>query len=126
LLANQPLPVPPIATPVPTAVPIADPVPILFPRDDGPHHRLTEWWYYPGHLTSSAGRHFGFEAVIFRAERGDVPVPWASHLALTDETDGRFLYGQRSALGPETDRSPRSADGTPTGFDLRVASAPLD
>ena len=87
VLANPPLPVPPIATAAPTPVAIADPVPILFPRDDGPHHRLTEWWYYTGHLATADGRHFGFEAVVFRAERGDVPVTWASHLALTDETD---------------------------------------
>ena len=30
--------------------PAADPVPIVLPRDDGPHDRLTEWWYYTGHL----------------------------------------------------------------------------
>jgi putative drug exporter of the RND superfamily len=34
-----------VATPRP-----ADPVPIILPRDDAPHDRLTEWWYYTGHL----------------------------------------------------------------------------
>jgi len=120
ILANPTFPVtaPPTATP-PAARP-ADPVAIELPRDDGPHDRLTEWWYYTGHLVAADGRLFGFEAVIFRAERGAVPVTWASHLALTDETAGRFLYAQRTQVGPAADRSPRDAAGTPTGFDLAV------
>ena len=67
-----------------------DPVPIDFPEDDAPHDRLTEWWYYTGHLRDDAGGRYGFEFVIFRAERGGLPVSWASHLALTDETAGAF------------------------------------
>ena len=120
ILANPPLvlTVPPTARP--TAAPPADPIPISLPRDDGPHSRLTEWWYYTGHLTAADGRRFGFEAVIFRAERGDIPATWASHLALTDESGGRFLYAQRSEIGSAADRSPRNAAGTPTGFDLGV------
>jgi predicted secreted hydrolase len=120
ILANPPLayPSPPVATPPPTRP--ADPIPIVLPRDDGPHDRLTEWWYYTGHLTATDGRRFGFEAVVFRAERGSVPAAWASHLALTDEQGGRFLYAQRSEVGAQVDRSPRDADGAPTGFDLQV------
>jgi len=120
ILANAPLvlTVPPTAPPA--TAPPPDPIAISLPRDDGPHGRLTEWWYYTGHLAAADGRHFGFEAVIFRAERGDVPVTWASHLALTDEAGGRFLYAQRSEIGPAADRSPRDAVGNPTGFDLAV------
>jgi predicted secreted hydrolase len=104
ILANAPivLPVPPRPTPRPSLPP--DPQPIVFPRDDGPHDRLTEWWYYTGHLASQDGGRFGFEAVIFRAERGDVPVTWASHLALTDEVAGTFTYAQRAAIGPQVSR----------------------
>ncbi len=98
--------------------PCVGPQPIVFPRDDGPHDRLTEWWYYTGHLVSDAGRRFGFEYVVFRAERGAFPVSWASHLALTDEQGRRFLYGQRSEIGPQVDASPHGADGSPTGFNL--------
>lgn len=121
ILANPPLdypsPVAPTARPeVPT-----DPIPVQLPRDDGPHDRLTEWWYYTGHLEAADGRRFGFEAVIFRAERGSVPPSWAAHLALTDEAAERFAYAQRSEIGPQVDRSPREATGTPTGFDLQVA-----
>ena len=121
ILANPPLefPVPPSPTPAPSRP--ADPVAIDLPRDDGPHDRLTEWWYDTGHLVAADGRHFGFEAVIFRAERGDVPVTWASHLAVTDESGNRFLYAQRSEIGPQADRSPRDVTGAPTGFDLAIA-----
>jgi predicted secreted hydrolase len=124
ILANEPLDFP--SPPIPTTAPSrpADPIPVVLPRDDGPHDRLTEWWYYTGHLRAGAGgtaRKFGFEAVIFRAERGGVPVAWASHLALTDESGQRFTYAQRSEIGPQVDRSPRGADGEPTGFDLQIA-----
>ena len=101
----------------------SDPQPLVFPRDDGPHDRLTEWWYYTGHLVSDAGRRFGFEYVVFRAERGAFPVSWASHLALTDEQGRRFLYGQRSEIGPQVDASPHGADGSPTGFNLALTGS---
>ena len=120
ILANPPLTFPsPAATAGPTPRP-PDPIPLAFPRDDGPHDRLTEWWYYTGHLQTTSGRRFGFEAVIFRAERSTVPTAWASHLALTDEQNGEFFYAQRSEIGPQVDRSPNVA-GIPTGFDLQVA-----
>ena len=62
---------------------------------------MTEWWYYTGHLHDDAGGRWGFEFVIFRAERGGFPVTWASHLALTDEIAGTFTYDQRSEIGPQ-------------------------
>lgn len=120
ILANPTLPPMILATPAPAVPRAPDPLPIAFPRDDGPHDRLTEWWYTTGHLERADGRRFGFEAVVFRAERGGVPVTWASHLALTDEEDGRFLYAQRAAAGANVDQSPRDPGGAPTGFTLRL------
>ena len=122
ILANAPAPhpvVPPPSGPTPVA---GDPQPVQLPADDRPHDRLTEWWYYTGHLASDDGRRFGFEFVVFRAERGGFPVSWASHLALTDETGGTFHYAQRSEIGPGADvrpANPGSAfafaiDGSPT------------
>ncbi len=110
--AQRPLPTPP---PKPSPVIVADPQPVEFPRDDAPHQRMTEWWYYTGHLRAEVGGEWGFEYVIFRAERGRFPVTWASHLAITDETGGRFTYAQRNEIGPQVDRSP--ADG----FDFSLA-----
>jgi RND superfamily putative drug exporter len=115
LLANEPAPTPRLVTPAPTASRLPDPQPVVLPRDEAPHDRLTEWWYYTGHLRESGGaRKFGFEFVIFRAERGAFPVTWASHLALTDETAGLFYYDQRSEIGPQVDL--RATDG----FDLSI------
>ena len=125
ILANQPISFP--SPPSPTAAPprAPDPIAINLPRDDGPHDRLTEWWYYTGHLHAADGRKFGFEAVVFRAERGSVPPAWAAHLALTQEPVGllqgpAFYYAQRSEIGPQVDHSPRSPTGAPTGFDLQI------
>jgi predicted secreted hydrolase len=105
ILANPPLvPIaPPTATPGPSRAP--DPIPISLPRDDAPHDRLTEWWYYTGHLADELGGRWGFEFVIFRAERGGFPVTWASHLAFTDETEGTFVYDQLTAIGSRAARS---------------------
>ena len=105
LLANEPAAQRPVPLPTPTVGRAPDPQPVVLPRDDGTHDRLTEWWYYTGHLSADDGRSFGFEYVIFRAERGAFPVAWASHLAVTDEDGDRFLYDQRSEIGPQVDLS---------------------
>ena len=92
------------ATAAPSGTPIpADPQPVALPADDAPHDRLTEWWYYTGHLRDETGGRWGFEFVVFRAERGDFPVTWASHVALTDETGQAFHYAQRAEIGPQVD-----------------------
>jgi predicted secreted hydrolase len=124
ILANPTAPRPSVGAATPAPVAVADPLPVVLPRDDGPHDRLTEWWYYTGHLAGTADdgstRRLGFEYVIFRAERGAFPTTWASHLAITDETGDRFVYGQRLEVGDQVDRLPRGADGDPTGFDLAL------
>jgi predicted secreted hydrolase len=120
ILANPVPSAPSVAPRTPPPAAVADPLPVVLPRDDGPHDRLTEWWYYTGHLRADDGGRYGFEFVIFRAERGLFPTSWVSHLAVTDETGKRFLYSQRLEVGPSVDRSPRSGDGIPTGFDLSL------
>ena len=103
-------------TPAPTGAPYVkpsprpvanDPVAISFPRDDAPHDRLTEWWYVTGHLQSADGRRFGYEFVIFRAQRGEFPVTWASHIAVTKYVSpgqtGGFSYDERSEVGAQVD-----------------------
>jgi predicted secreted hydrolase len=115
VLANDPLPTAAPPSPPPEPSPTTDPRPVDLPLDEAPHGRLSEWWYYTGHLRSGDGARFGFEFVVFRAERGIFPPVWASHLALTDESGERFLYVQRSEVGPQVDRS--QADG---GFDLSI------
>ena len=121
ILANPTAPRPSIAPPAAPPARPADPRPVVLPRDDGPHDRLTEWWYYTGHLQDAAGARFGFEFVVFRAERGRFPTSWVSHLAVTDEGGDRFMYSQRLEIGTQVDRSARGPDGQPSGFDLSVA-----
>jgi predicted secreted hydrolase len=123
ILANPTPPRPHLGTPTPAPTLVPDPLAVILPRDDGPHDRLTEWWYDTGHLRDTDGHTYGFEYVIFRAERGAFPTSWASHLAVTDETGQRFVYSQRLEVGSQVDRSPRSADGAPTGFDLSLSGA---
>lgn len=124
ILANPPVPRP-VVTPEPTASPRPpDPQPVELPRDDGPHDRLTEWWYYTGHLDDAEGGTWGFEYVVFRAERGGFPVAWASHLALTDETGGRFHYAERAEVGPQVDvRALAPATGPAPAFAFAIRGA---
>jgi predicted secreted hydrolase len=114
LLANEPAPSPRLPTPAPIESRPPDPQPVVLPRDEAPHDRLTEWWYYTGHLQVPGGPKYGFEFVIFRAERGSFPVTWASHLAMTNETAELFYYDQRSEIGPQVDQ------GAMEGFDLAI------
>ncbi len=120
ILANPPAQAPIEVEPTEPPLAVADPLPVELPKDDAPHDRLTEWWYYTGHLRDEDGGRYGFEYVIFRAERGSLPVSWASHLALTDETGERFLYAQRAEIGPQVNVAPDGAAGfglAITGFD---------
>ena len=111
VLSNAPAAHPTSPPASPAAAPPADPQPVEFPPDEGVHDRLTEWWYFTGHLHPAAvgpapAPTYGFEFVIFRAERGDFPVTWASHLAITDESGNSFTYEQRSEIGPQVDLRP--------------------
>ena len=130
LLANSPAPT---GAPYekPTARPsVVDPIAIELPRDDAPHDRLTEWWYVTGHLSTLDGtREFGYEAVIFRATRGQFPVTWASHIAITEKPRaghaGSFTYDQRSEVGPQVDVTPIMSRPVIAGFAITGAN-PLD
>ncbi len=123
LLANAPAAHPQVPRPSATPAAAPDPQPLVFPRDDGPHDRLTEWWYYTGHLRTATGATYGFEDVIFRAERGAFQVTWASHVAVTDEQGHRFLYDQRSEVGPQVDAA-QSVSSGPYGFFLAISGTP--
>ena len=126
LLANEPASHP-MVTDAPAASRLPDPQPVVLPRDDGAHDRLTEWWYYTGHLADATGSHWGFELVVFRAERGDFAVSWASHLALTDEGGNAFHYAQRSEIGPQVDVTSAAAAATgPAASPVSGAASAFD
>jgi predicted secreted hydrolase len=128
ILANVPASLRPVPLATAGRPAAADPVAVQLPLDDGAHQRLTEWWYYTGHLRDLAtGDRFGFEYVIFRAERGGFPITWAAHLAITDETGNAFHYAQRSVVGRAVDRLANSPGATPgAGFSLSLGPDPTD
>ena len=76
-----------------------------FPRDHFEHPDFrTEWWYYTGNLTDSAGKRFGFELVFFRQgvhRDGDGKSSWdvrdlyLAHAAVTDADGRKFWYEER-------------------------------
>ena len=76
------------------------------PRDDGPHDRLTEWWYYTGHLrdaragaaTASSTSSSGPSGATSRSPGRRT---WRS----PTRPAARFLYAQRAEIGPQVDRS---------------------
>ena len=96
-----------------TDPPRAAPQPVAFPRDEAPHDDLTEWWYYTGHLFADDGARYGFEFVVFQVVRGEYPVVYVAHMAVTDGPRDRFWHDQRVQLGSQIGRD--------DGFDLDVS-----
>jgi predicted secreted hydrolase len=82
---------------------------VELPRDLYAHaNAQTEWWYYTGHMQTSAGRRFGFELVFFKRRTdldrfGVVPLRlianplYLAHFAVTDESRKRFRYEHRKS-----------------------------
>jgi len=109
ILANPPAAhgTPPPAPSVPVAP--DDPQPVVLPRDDGPHQRLTEWWYYTGHLETESGRRYGYQVTFFRfglrdrqKHLKDKPLftdLYMAHFALSDMRAKKFLFRERISRG---------------------------
>ena len=101
---------------------------MVLPRDDGPHDRLTEWWYYTGHLRDATGDRFGFEFVVFRAERGALPdvLGVAPRASPTRPATGSCTTSG-SEVGPQVDRWRRRGGRRATlGRRLRPRAAGVD
>ena len=72
-----------------------------FPRDHGSHPKFrTEWWYYTGHISTKAGKTFGFEVTFFRNSENQpstnslwqVDQLYLAHFALTDDQEKKFYH----------------------------------
>jgi predicted secreted hydrolase len=83
-----------------------------FPQDHFSHPEFkTEWWYYSGHLQSQTQdkRSFGYQLTFFRTaltkETKQQKSKWSirdlyfAHLAITDESRGRFEYLEKISRG---------------------------
>ncbi|MGZ6388486.1 MAG: lipocalin family protein [Ktedonobacterales bacterium] len=105
---------PRVSSTPPTQAPLP---PVRFPQDEAPHHDLTEWWYYTGHLhgTDAQGhaRTYGFELTFFQTLRGGFSPYYAAHYAVSDITGGGFHYDQRAAFEPASVIPP---EGSANGF----------
>ncbi len=69
-----------------------------FPRDHGSHPDFKiEWWYITGHLYSTSGDRFGFQATFFRlAGEGDADSQiHMAHMAVSDPKSGAFYHEER-------------------------------
>jgi predicted secreted hydrolase len=79
-----------------------------FPRAHASHPDYAiEWWYLTGHLHTTGGRRFGYQATFFRSALkpparqsgsafGDSQL-YLAHMALTDPKGGRFHFEDRLA-----------------------------
>jgi predicted secreted hydrolase len=84
-----------------------------FPADHAPHTDYrTEWWYYTGNLTDTAGRAFGFQLTFFQSrlkppharQRWPERVSawrtdqiYLAHAAISDIQGGRHLQAEKMA-----------------------------
>lgn len=77
---------------------------IDFLKDQGEHKsKITEWWYYNGHMNSEDGHKYGFELCFFRGS----PIVYFVHVAVTDENNQKFSYIRKfhSPLKVKTDKN---------------------
>lgn len=97
--------------------------PISFPQDEGAHNDLTEWWYYTGHLEAvdAAGNQhqYGFELVVFRVSRSDLPPIYPAHFAISDITREEFQYDQNLITKVNENLTNHPAE---KGIDVRVGN----
>jgi len=81
-----------------------------FPQDHFSHPEFkTEWWYYSGHLQSLDQKSYGYQLTFFRTglkrETEKQKSKWTihnlyfAHLAITDESKGRFEYREKIHRG---------------------------
>ena len=105
----------PPPAPIATSVP-ATPKTLAFPDDDGAHLALTEWWYYSGHLQSTAGEQYGFMVVVFKRQAQPDRAGFVAHIAITDAQRKVFQFKEAITVAADS-----LAPG-PT-FRLQVGSA---
>lgn len=71
--------------------------PVRLPADDAVHDRLTEWWYYSGHLQSEAGERYSFHVAAFL--RQGTLTHTVFHGSLLDHQTGKLYTEQARTAG---------------------------
>jgi len=97
----------------------ADALPLVqIPQDEAPHHDVTGWWYFNGHLRGfdifGRPHSYGYELVFFQFNFPNQPLPiYQGNLAITDLTANGFHYEQKIIAQPVPDEK--------NGFNLRIS-----
>jgi predicted secreted hydrolase len=95
-----------------------------FPRDFGAHPEYrTEWWYFTGNLSDTAGKRHGYQLTFFRqglrrelpgtANSWDIRDLYLAHFAITDVARNSFR-----ALERVSRKGPGLAGTSPEGMDV--------
>ena len=83
--------------------------PVRLPADDAAHDKLTEWWYYSGHLQTDSGERYSFHVASFL--RGGTLMHAVFQGSLLDhQTEKLYTEQARTAGNP--------SDGRRDGFNL--------
>ena len=83
--------------------------PVRLPADDAAHDKLTEWWYYSGHLQTDSGERYSFHVASFL--RGGTLLHAVFQGSLLDhQTEKLYTEQARTAGNP--------SDGRRDGFNL--------
>jgi predicted secreted hydrolase len=76
---------------------------VKLPADDAAHDKLTEWWYYSGHLRTDSGERYSFHLATFL--RQGTLTHTVFHGSLLDhQTEKLYTEQARTAGNPSTGR----------------------
>jgi hypothetical protein len=76
---------------------------VKLPADDAVHDKLTEWWYYSGHLQTNSGEKYSFHLASF-LRRGTLTHTVFHGSLLDHQTEKRYTEQARTAGNPSDGR----------------------
>lgn len=57
---------------------------VTFPRDDGVHSHIVEWWYFNGHLTTDDRQELAYMHCLFKVDNKKINMPFLREIPLRD------------------------------------------
>jgi len=73
--------------------------PVVFPKDNGPHDFIVEWWYFNGHLYDTKGKEYSFMDCFFKVNISKVNIPHLAHNLIEDIfKDGEYVHFAHAVL----------------------------
>lgn len=72
---------------------------VVFPKDNGPHNFVVEWWYFNGHLFDKEGNEYSFMDCLFKVDLVKVKIPHlAPHLIEEIFKNGEYIHFAHSVV----------------------------